>query len=185
MAPFVETEWGGDAYEIMKRVKRCVDPHNLLSPGVIINSDSNSHIRNLKELPSVEEEVDRCIECGYCEHKCPSRDLTTTPRRRIVIRRELKRLEHAGDWPTHKVLRSQFDYDVLETCAVDGLCATACPVDINTGDLVKRLRNENHSPLGNRIAMWVAKHFWFVERVVKVALKLNAHKLHTNELSQS
>jgi D-lactate dehydrogenase len=87
MAPFVETEWGGDAYAIMKRIKKIIDPDNLLNPGVIINDDANVHIRNLKELPTVEEEVDKCIECGYCEHVCPSRDITTTPRGRFVARR--------------------------------------------------------------------------------------------------
>ncbi|MBL7700212.1 MAG: FAD-binding oxidoreductase [Chitinophagaceae bacterium] len=185
MAPFVETEWGRDAYAIMKRIKQCVDPDDLLNPGVIINSDRNIHIKNLKELPAVEEEVDRCIECGYCEHRCPSRDLTTTPRRRIVIRRELERLKHSGDTATHAMLRKQFQYDVLDTCALDGLCANACPVDINTGDLVKRLRNENHSPFANKVAMWVAKNFSFVEWFVKLGLTFRINKLHTNKLVRS
>ena len=128
MAPFVETEWGGDAYEIMKKIKQAIDPQMLLNPGVIINEDKNVHIKNLKELPSVEEEVDKCIECGYCEHKCPSRDITATPRRRIVIRRALKKLEVKGDTANYKLLLNQYQYDVLDTCAVDGLCATACPL---------------------------------------------------------
>lgn len=185
MAPYVETEWGGDAYTIMKRIKNCIDPHNLLNPGVIINDDRDIHIKNLKHLPTVEEEVDKCIECGYCEHRCPSRDITTTPRRRIVIRRELQRLEHAGDKETHKLLREQFQYEVLDTCAVDGLCANACPVDINTGDLVKRLRNENHSPFGNKVAVWVAKNFGFVEQVMRAALFLRLNKFHINKLVRS
>ncbi|MBE7174346.1 MAG: FAD-binding oxidoreductase [Williamsia sp.] len=171
MAPFVETEWGGDAYAIMKRLKQAVDPQHLLNPGVIINPDREAHIRDLKELPSVEEEVDRCIECGYCEHKCPSRDLTTTPRRRIVIRRALKKLEQTGDRANYQLLLDQYQYDGLETCAVDGLCATACPVDINTGDLIKRLRRENHSPAANKAALWIAQNFSTVEGLVRTALK--------------
>ncbi|MEP6845117.1 MAG: FAD-binding and (Fe-S)-binding domain-containing protein [Panacibacter sp.] len=170
MAPFVETEWGGDAYAIMKKIKETVDPHLLLNPGVIINEDKNVHIKNLKELPPVEEEVDKCIECGYCEHKCPSRDITATPRRRIVVRRVLKQLENKGDTANYKLLLRQSQYDVLDTCAVDGLCATACPVDINTGDLVKRLRRENHSALANSIALQTAKHFKTLEWFVRVAL---------------
>ncbi len=172
MAPFVETEWGGAAYDIMKRIKQAVDPHQLLNPGVIINDDKNVHLKNLKELPPVEEEVDKCIECGYCEHKCPSRDLTTTPRRRIVIRRTLKKLELAGDDSNYKLLLQQSQYDVLDTCAVDGLCAGACPVDINTGDLVKRLRRENHSAAANKIALFVAKHFKAMEWGARAALKM-------------
>ncbi|HKG68251.1 MAG TPA: FAD-binding and (Fe-S)-binding domain-containing protein [Segetibacter sp.] len=172
MAPFVETEWGGDAYEIMKKVKQAIDPNLLLNPGVIINDDKNVHIKNLKELPSVEEEVDRCIECGYCEHKCPSRDITTTPRRRIVIRRVLKKLEVAGDTANYNLLLDQYEYDGIDTCAVDGLCATACPVDINTGDLIKRLRRENHSASANKIALLAAKNFKTVEWAARAALKM-------------
>jgi D-lactate dehydrogenase len=170
IAPFVETEWGGDAYRIMKRLKQSIDPHNHLNPGVIINDDRNVHIKNIKELPTVEEEVDRCIECGYCEHKCPSRDITTTPRRRIIIRRELKRLRNAGDIDTYKSLLKDYEYDGLDTCAVDGLCATACPVDINTGDLVKRLRRENHSLKENKLALKLAKNFKAVEYFLKMGL---------------
>jgi D-lactate dehydrogenase len=172
MAPFVETEWGGDAYEIMKKVKQAIDPNRLLNPGVIINDDKNVHIKNLKELPSVEEEVDRCIECGYCEHKCPSRDITTTPRRRIIIRRVLKKLEVAGDTANYNLLLDQYQYDGMDTCAVDGLCATACPVDINTGDLIKRLRRENHSASANKIALLAAKNFKTVEWAARAALKM-------------
>ncbi len=172
MAPFVETEWGGDAYTIMKKIKLVIDPQLLLNPGVIINEDKNVHIKNLKELPPIEEEVDKCIECGYCEHKCPSRDITATPRRRIVIRRVLKQLQNAGDDANYKLLLDQYQYDVLDTCAVDGLCATACPVDINTGDLVKRLRRENHSAAANKIALSVARHFKTMEWSARAALKL-------------
>ena len=177
MAPFVETEWGAEAYEILRRIKNVVDPKRLLNPGVILNDDSKAHIRNLKDLPSVEEEVDRCIECGYCEHKCPSRNITTTPRRRIVVRRVLKNLELAGDTANYKLLRDQFQYDGMDTCAVDGLCATACPVDINTGDLIKRLRRENHSVAANKIALLVAKNFkateWLARRALNIGISLN------------
>lgn len=174
IAPFVETEWGGAAYELMKRLKKAVDPANLLNPGVIINDDRNIHIKNLKALPTVEEEVDKCIECGYCEHKCPSRDITMTPRRRIVARRELKKLKEAGEEALYRSLLQDYRYDGLETCAVDGLCATACPVYINTGDLVKRLRRENHSALSNRMALIVAKNFRAVEFFAAFGLQTGA-----------
>ena len=172
MAPFVETEWGSEAYTIMKKIKQAIDPHLLLNPGVIINEDKNVHLKNLKQLPPVEEEVDKCIECGYCEHICPSRNITTTPRRRIVIRRALKKLQLEGETAKYELLLSQSKYDVLDTCAVDGLCATACPVDINTGDLVKRLRRENHSAKANKFTLFIAKHFKLTEQVVRVALKM-------------
>ncbi len=171
MAPFVETEWGGDAYAIMKSIKLAVDPENLLNPGVIINPDADAFIKNLKDLPTVEEEVDRCIECGYCEHRCPSRNLTATPRRRIVIRRALKKLKATADTRNYNLLLDQYQYDVLDTCAVDGLCAPACPVDINTGDLVKRLRRESHDANANSLALFTAKNFKLMVWLVRFALK--------------
>ncbi len=171
MAPFVETEWGTEIYSVMKSLKEVVDPHHLLNPGVIINADKQAHIQNLKDLPEVEEEVDKCMECGFCEHRCPSRNITLTPRQRIVIRRELKILEKAGRKEDHKQLLKEFQYDGMDTCAVDGLCAEACPVDINTGTLIKRLRRENHNQTSNKIAMLAARNFKTIAASVKFGLK--------------
>jgi D-lactate dehydrogenase len=159
MAPFVETEWGEEIYTIMKTVKQVIDPENLLNPGVIINHNVKAHIHHLKEMPEVEAEVDKCMECGFCEHRCPSRNLTLTPRQRIVVRRELVQLKQSGNAKQHRELLGQYQYDGLDTCAVDGLCAAACPVDINTGSLVKRLRKENHGAFSNKMALLAAKRF--------------------------
>ncbi|WEK36024.1 MAG: FAD-binding and (Fe-S)-binding domain-containing protein [Candidatus Pseudobacter hemicellulosilyticus] len=171
MAPFVETEWGTALYAIMQQLKQAIDPMGLLNPGVIINTDPKGHIRHLKSLPSVEGEVDRCIECGFCETVCPSRDLTLTPRRRIVVRRALVGLKVAGRQDQYDQLLKEYQYDGLDTCAVDGLCASNCPVDINTGDLVKRLRRESHDAAANKLALRVAKNFGLVERSVRMALR--------------
>ena len=175
MAPFVETEWGGEAYQIMRRLKELADPHNLLNPGVIINPDRQVHLKNLKELPTVEEEIDKCIECGYCESKCPSRELTLSPRQRIVVRREMARLETCGGTDEAAVLAAlerEFPYMALETCATDGLCATACPVSIDTGKLVKRFRRARSSAAAHARAVRLAKNFARVERAVRLALKM-------------
>ncbi|WP_336516701.1 FAD-binding and (Fe-S)-binding domain-containing protein [Pollutibacter soli] len=172
MAPFVETEWGPDAYRIMKQLKAAADPHALLNPGVIINDDPEAHRKNLKQMPVVESEVDKCIECGYCEPVCPSRNLTMTPRRRIVTRRALSLLKNAGEEQKFADVLKDYQYDGLETCSVDGMCSTACPVDINTGDLVKRLRAENHSDFNSRMALAVSKNFGTVAMVVRTALNI-------------
>lgn len=174
MAPFVETEWGGDTYAIIKKIKETIDPEGLLNPGVIVNDDKNVHIHHLKSLPEVEEEVDRCIECGYCEPVCPSRDVTSSPRRRIVARRALKLLQEAGKTKAYRQLSRQFSYNGLDTCAVDGLCAGACPVDINTGDLVKRLRREQHGAWSNTLALVVARNFKMTTMFVRTLLMAGA-----------
>jgi D-lactate dehydrogenase len=171
VSAFVEKEWGADAYRIMKRLKNLIDPQNLLNPGIIITDDSQSHVHNLKVMPIVEEEVDRCIECGFCETVCPSRDFTLTPRRRIGVRRAMKRLETAGDFAARNALLRDYEFDGLETCATDGMCATNCPVSINTGDLVKRLRAENHSALQNKTALGFAGNFSLLENSARFAVR--------------
>ena len=173
MAPFVETEWGADAYEIMKQLKSLVDPDNLLNPGVIINPDRRAHVANLKPLPSVEAEVDKCIECGFCESRCPSRELTLTPRQRIVVRREMKRLETTAQDPRlHAALDRDFPYMALDTCAADGLCATACPVSIDTGKLTKKFRQLRHTGKQHRWALRVARNLRLAESATRLALRL-------------
>jgi D-lactate dehydrogenase len=173
MAPFIEKEWGAQAYRIMQRLKELADPENLLNPGVIINPDPKSHLRALKPTPTIEEEVDKCIECGFCESKCPSRELTTTPRQRIVLRREMSRLRHEPENSALlDALKADFPYSALHTCAVDGLCATACPVGIDTGQLTKRLRRSSHSPAAHRMARWMAQEFAVTERALRTALRL-------------
>lgn len=171
IAPYIAMEWGQEAYEIMKALKQLVDEKNILNTGVLINDDPHCHVQHLKSLPVVEEEVDKCVECGYCEHRCPSRAFTLTPRQRISLRRSMARLKQAGDLTTYKSILKDYQFNAMDTCAVDGLCATDCPVSINTGELIKRLRKENHSPGANRMALLVAKHFAAVEWVIKTALR--------------
>ena len=172
MAPFVATEWGKDAYRIMLDLKRLIDPEGWLNPGVILNDDPQAHVANLKSLQPVEAEVDPCIECGFCEHLCPSRDLTLTPRQRIVVWREMTRLRERDPFsPELAELEADFVYDAVETCAADGLCATACPVGIDTGALVKRLRQRSRSAVTHELARLVAERFALAEGALRLSLR--------------
>lgn len=147
MAPYVRRQYGDELYDVMRELKRLCDPANIMNPGVLIDEDHDAHVRDIKLPPRVEEEVDRCVECGYCEPVCPSRDLTLTPRQRIVVRRAAESARLRGDDALAAELEDDYDYDGVQTCAVDGMCQTACPVKINTGALVKRLRRENANPV--------------------------------------
>ncbi len=171
MAPFVETEWGAEAYQIMRKVKSLADPTGLLNPGVIINSDPHAHLHDLKQLPTVEPEIDKCIECGYCEPRCPSRDLTLTPRQRIVVRREMARQQQLGGSELFNQLDRDFPYMVLDTCATDGLCATTCPVNIDTGKLVKRFRALRHSTFAKRVVRLTVDNFALTESLIRLSLR--------------
>jgi len=170
MAPYVEREWGTRATELMWRVKELADPDGVLAPGVVLNRDPGVHLRNLKTTPPIEESATTCVECGFCEPVCPSRNLTTTPRQRIVLWREMAR-QPAGS-PVQKALLEEYEYDSIETCAADGSCRLACPVGIDTGTLVKELRRRRHGERAERAALAVAKHWDVAEGAARAGLRL-------------
>ena len=125
MAPFVEREWGPKATEMMWRIKQLADPEGVLAPGVVLNRDPGVHLRNLKSTPEIEEVATKCIECGFCEPVCPSRNATTTPRQRIVIRREMARQPPGS--PVLESLLAQYEHDGIQTCAADGVVHARLP----------------------------------------------------------
>lgn len=155
MAPFVELEWGSEAYALMWKIKRLLDPTGILNPDVVLSEDPQVHLKNLKPMPAADEIVDKCIECGFCEPVCPSNGLTLTPRQRIVIWRDIQARKRAGIDTTE--IERLYHYHGVETCAATGLCAQRCPVGINTGDLVRKLRGKEANKTGT--ANWLADHF--------------------------
>ncbi|QTF56155.1 FAD-binding and (Fe-S)-binding domain-containing protein [Stutzerimonas frequens] len=155
MAPFVELEWGSEAYALMWKIKRLLDPTGILNPDVVLSEDPDIHLKNLKPMPAADEIVDKCIECGFCEPVCPSNGLTLTPRQRIVIWRDIQARKRAGVDTTE--IERLYHYHGVETCAATGLCAQRCPVGINTGDLVRKLRGREPNRTG--VADWLAGHF--------------------------
>ncbi|MBN1788960.1 MAG: FAD-binding oxidoreductase [Bacteroidales bacterium] len=188
MAPFVKEEWGTGIYGVMKQIKQLLDPSGILNPGVILNDDPLVHIKNLKPIPVVSDTIDKCIECGFCENDCPSRNLTLTPRQRIVVYREMNRLSVAQDKSVYAaILERDFDYHGDATCATDGLCAIACPVDINTGTLIKELRFDGHSRFANRVAGMIGSNMHLVTAGMRITLNLvsGVHKLLGTGFMQS
>jgi D-lactate dehydrogenase len=170
MAPYVEREWGEKATELMWRVKELADPDGVLAPGVVLNRDPGVHLRNLKTTPEIEASATTCVECGFCEPVCPSRNLTTTPRQRIVLRREIARQPEGSS--LRGVLEQEYEYDGLDTCAADGSCRLACPLGIDTGALVKELREERHAPRAEALALRGARSWGAVEKASRAGLRL-------------
>lgn len=166
MAPFVKMEWGEQAYGLMEQIKALFDPDGILNPGVILNADEKAHIRHLKPIPALDPELDKCIECGFCEPVCPSNDLTLTPRQRIALWRQIQGGEYSAQ--QRQQLQQDYQYLGVETCAATGLCAQRCPVGINTGDFIKQLRAQK--PAGKWLAKQAAAHFAGTTMLARFAL---------------
>jgi D-lactate dehydrogenase len=187
MAPFLIEEWGENGRALMRDIKALFDPDHMLNPDIIVNDNPRAHVSAIKVSPLTDERIDPCIECGYCESRCPSRELTLTPRQRIVIQRTLQRLKQVAGSGNGKspipgfdldaqtliaLLQEEYVYDGNDTCAVDGLCGLACPVGINTGELTKTLRSQQASPTAQRIALWVVRWFALVEALLRLGVRL-------------
>lgn len=168
IAPFLELEWGPKATELMWRTKQIIDPDGVLAPRIVLDRDPRAHLRGLKTIPKVEAVADPCIECGFCEPTCPSQDLTTTPRQRIVLRREMMRQPDSS--PVETALLDSYGYDAVDTCAGDSTCKLACPVGIDTGAMMKDFRHRRHSPREERVAALTAKNFKSVEVSARLAV---------------
>jgi D-lactate dehydrogenase len=168
MAPFVEREWGAKAIDIMWRLKHLADPHAVLGPDVILTTDEDIHLKHFKSTPKIEQVANLCIECGFCEAVCPSRNVTATPRQRIALRREMAR--QPVDSPVLAQLQAEYEYDGIETCAADGTCAIPCPLQINTGALMKDFRRAESTAARERAGLAAAKNWGRLERVARVAM---------------
>ena len=180
MAPFVEREWGSEAFAVMKRVKQIFDPKGILNPGVIFNADPQCYLKDFKELPVLSprdadmagayRQLNKCIECGFCEVNCVSCGFSLSSRTRIVVRREIERRKKAGE--PYEALEKAYGYFGKATCAGDGLCASSCPMGINVADMTHQLRREGIGAAGTWAGEWVANHFRGTKKVIRGVLGL-------------
>ncbi|MBP8944585.1 MAG: FAD-binding oxidoreductase [Paludibacteraceae bacterium] len=175
IAPFVSKEWGEKAYGFMKRIKQLFDPQGILNPEVIFNEHPRCYVENIKPLPNTHPLIDKCIECGFCEVNCVSAGFTISSRQRIVVQREIARLKATKENPKRlKKLEKEFLFMGNQSCATDGLCATSCPVEINVGDYVHYLREEQlkNKKVAQFLGKWTAEHFHLVANSLRSVLSL-------------
>ena len=140
VAPFVEMEWGKKAYEINRRIKAIFDPERILNPDVMITDDPDVYKKNLKAQCVIDDAFTICMECGFCEKHCPSRNLTLTPRQRIALLRETKRLENEGNFTLAAELKKGYEYFGVDTCAACSMCKGLCPLSIDTAQIALSMR---------------------------------------------
>lgn len=155
MAPYVRRQYGDELYAVMREVKALCDPRGVLAPGVVLDEDPQAHLRHLKTVPPVDPALDTCVDCGYCEPVCPSRGVTTTPRQRIALLREIA----VAPPEVRAELSKEYEYLAVQTCAADSLCVTACPVKIDTGAAMKARRASSLGPVAQRAGSVAARHW--------------------------
>ena len=143
-----------------------------------------------KETIEQVKRANKCIECGFCEVNCMSCGFTLSSRMRIAVQREIRSLESTvrasggsatGTAAAERLatLKKQYKYYGDQTCATDGLCATSCPMKINTGELTHIIRqmNMNDSPAGYKIGEFAANHMAGIKSGLRVVLDI-AHTAH-------
>jgi len=156
MAPFLTAQWGDEGVALMRSLKDIIDPKGILNPGVILNDDPQAHITHLKPMPAVQDTVDACIECGFCEPQCPSLNYTLSPRQRIALKRRQTSLTEPE---VITEISEAFSHLAVDSCAATGLCANACPVGIDTGQWIKQIRGQRASGRATQLVSdLAAKH---------------------------
>ncbi|AJI75262.1 4Fe-4S dicluster domain protein [Francisella philomiragia subsp. philomiragia ATCC 25015] len=154
----------------MQEIKLLLDPHNLFNPGVLLNDDKDVFVKNFKRRVKLDKQADKCLECGFCESVCPSRDLSLTPRQRLSVYKEMMILKET-DKAKYKDYKKKYQYYGIDTCAATGLCGVQCPVEINTGSFIKDLRAEQNK--ANIIDSFMFKHFSGFATISNLALKIS------------
>ena len=132
---------------------------------------------SIQEMIEGVKRANKCIECGFCEINCLSCGLTLSSRMRIVAQREIIYLRQEGTPEAiarAERLAKQYRYLGQRTCATDGLCATSCPMKINTGDLthLNRQMLMDESPALYNVGEFAANHLGTIEGGLRATLDL-------------
>ena len=174
MAPYVEREWGPKATELMWRVKRLADPDGILAPGDRARPRTRARTcATSSPRREIEDVANQCIECGFCEPVCPSRDLTTTPRQRIVLRREMARQPEGS--PVLAALLEQYAATTASRPAPPTGCAACVPGrhrHRQARQVAARAPAQRRAPNAPRCE--AARRWGTVERSARAALRAGA-----------
>ena len=170
MAPFVEREWGreGDRADVAgqgaRRSRRRALARRRAQPRPGDPPQGpQEHARRSRRRPT---------PASSAASASPSARAATSRRRRASGSSCAARWRASPPGsPVLEALLREYEYDGLETCAADGSCKLACPVGIDTGKLVKGLRERQHGARAERVALEVARRWALVERAARAGLR--------------
>jgi glycolate oxidase subunit GlcD len=143
-SPYIKKELG-EILEIMKEIKKALDPNNILNPGKMGFDDSikdiyeNFAFQPLVERPAeiksfgeaLDNEIMACIMCGFCRNGCPVYGETllesTNARGRVILAYHLL----TGGLEPSEALSERF-----YQCTTCLNCKAVCPAGIMVSDIV-------------------------------------------------
>ena len=70
---YLEKEWGKEVYNYLEEIKQIFDPDDILNPNTMFNTENNKIYDNIKiPMKPLGPEEWPCMECAYCQNKCPA-----------------------------------------------------------------------------------------------------------------
>jgi glycolate oxidase len=147
-SPYIRLELG-ESHEVMKDIKKALDPSNILNPGKIGFDDSirdmydNFAFREISEHPerirsfgkAVDDEILACIMCGFCRAGCPVYKETSleskNARGRVILAFNLL----SGRIEPSEELAERF-----YQCTTCLHCKATCPAGVQVADIVESAR---------------------------------------------
>jgi FAD/FMN-containing dehydrogenase/Fe-S oxidoreductase len=160
-AAFVRQQYGDEYYGLLCRIKNIFDPHGLMNPGKIINSDPDVMVKNLRRarklLPErvrtdllfdkdeLALEIEQCYGCGLCLSR--DSDLRMCPVFRamgeeLASPRAKANLLHF--WATGQLEQEDFESPefrkFLDLCVNCKACLLQCPSGVDISALMMTAR---------------------------------------------
>jgi glycolate oxidase subunit GlcD len=151
-APHIDQQIG-PALEVMRKIKRALDPENILNPGKMNLEKTGKKpdifdyfaFQPLIEHPEgvnsygveIDNEILSCIHCGYCRMGCPTFSVTHRESRNARGRNALAfYLMNGSEAPSKEMAEAFY------SCTTCQSCTYFCPAMIKVDDIVEGVRKK-------------------------------------------
>jgi len=149
-APYIRKQLG-PALDVMKAIKKALDPNNILNPGKMALDEKEHDIydyfafKPLLEHPEgldsfgydADNEILACINCGFCRLGCPTYEVTQLESRNARGRNIL-----AFNLMTGQIGPSKELADSFYTCTTCNACTQYCPARIKVDEIIQKGREK-------------------------------------------
>ncbi|UCC98519.1 MAG: anaerobic glycerol-3-phosphate dehydrogenase subunit C [Phycisphaerales bacterium] len=178
-AAFLRQQYGDEYYQLLCKIKTIFDPHNVMNPGKIINSDPDVMVRNLKrarkmlperlrtdllfETDELALEIEQCYGCGLCLSKDP--DLRMCPVFRAAggeLAGSRAKANMLHFWATGQLDEKDFQSPefrkFLDMCVNCKACLVQCPSGVDISTLMMAARAQYAKSRGLRRPERILSH---------------------------